>query len=99
MSVIARFHPLEIEARYANNRSGAARQPSVAANANTEVPMSIEEIKDTRACFQCQKLGHLKRNCPDANRNPPPRGGGARGRGGRGGGSGRSIECHRCYRA
>merc|ERR1712015_214711 len=102
MSVIARFHPLEMEARYTNNQSGAARQPSVAASADTEVPMSIEEIKETHACFQCQKPGHLKRNCPDANRNPPPRGGGARGRGGRGGrgsGSRRSIECHRCYRA
>ena len=59
-------------------------------------------IKETRACFQCQKPGHIKRNCPDTNRNPPQRGGGARGRGGRGGrggGSGQSIECHQCYRA
>ena len=102
MSVIARFQPLEIEARYASNQGGGARQPSVAANADTEIPMSIDELKGEQACFQCQKPGHLKKNCPDAGRAAQPRGNEARGcdgRRGRGGGSNRPVECHRCYRS
>merc|ERR1712015_7666 len=90
-----------MEARYAGNCGGGACQPSLAANADTEVPMSIDELKETRSCYQCQKLGHLKRNCPDAGRATQPRGGGTRGRGGRGGHGGRgnrTVECHRCCR-